>query len=298
MICENRESFEDWERLLLVCLELGFRHLDPQGPHTIPTLTHTEHHRGLVDAIFKGQECEVIADLLHVWTTESNLHDPAKELLGLCAGHLVGLHDLLPFSSRLRRLVVRSIEIIGHEGFEGVGVEKFVELLNHLHVTAEDIDIESRWVKLLLGTIQSPEGAQHLSHSYWELLAELAVLEPLWLGPDSVHNLQIITSSLTEAKEWSKLECWMGTIWMLWAGGIAEEDLDRSMALLFRQRPGALQKLEQWMERWSQSNRKNIPESFKGICKRAHEAAERDKFPFVLTGFLLQVSRGPYSILD
>jgi hypothetical protein len=103
-------------------------------------LTHTEHHRGLVDVVFQSQESEVIADLLHAWTTESMSHDPAYTLLGFCAEHLVGLHDLVPFSPRLRRLVIRSVELIGYKGFEGVGVERFIGLLNHLHVTVEDMD--------------------------------------------------------------------------------------------------------------------------------------------------------------
>jgi hypothetical protein len=33
-IYANREKFEDWESLLLVCLELGFRHLDPWQSYT------------------------------------------------------------------------------------------------------------------------------------------------------------------------------------------------------------------------------------------------------------------------
>ena len=88
-----------------------------------------------------------------------------------------------------------------------------------------------------------------------------------------------ITTSLTEAQEWDKLECWMGTVWVAWppeADGIKEEDLSRTMLLLFRQRPGAAQKLEQWMERWSQQHGEDIPESFQQICKQAYEAAQRD----------------------
>ena len=71
----------------------------------------------------------------------------------------------------------------------------------------------------------------------------------------------------------------MENFWMVWppgAGGITEEDLDRLMLSLFRQRPGAFRKLEQWMERWSQSNNKDIPESFQQICKQAQEAVQQD----------------------
>lgn len=71
----------------------------------------------------------------------------------------------------------------------------------------------------------------------------------------------------------------MGIVWMLWplgAGRMTEEDLDRSMLLLFRQRPGAPQKLKQWMEQWSQKRDKEISGSFQRICKRAQEVAQGD----------------------
>ena len=282
VICENRQSLEDRESLLLLCLEIGFRHLDFQRRSIKATITHTEHHRGLVDVVFESQESEVIADLLHAWTAESKSHEQAHTLLGFCAGHLVSLHNLVSFSPRLRRLVIRSVELIGYKGFE-VGVERFIELLDHLHVTAEDIEDghELPWVKLLMETLQSFKGAQHLPDSYWELLVELAILTPSWISRDDIniiYNPQTMTF-LTEAKEWSKLECWTGTVWMLLpreADAMAGGDLGRSMLLLFCQRPGALQKLERWMERWGQENNEEIPESFEQICKQAHEAAQRD----------------------
>ena len=190
----------------------------------------------------------------------------------------VGLPNLVPFSPRLWRLIIRSIELIGCKGFEGVGVEGFIELLNHLHVTVEDMDNKFHWAKHLLETFRTPEGIQRLSHWYWELLVELAISLPWFLDDGLAYSPQI-TIFLTEAQEWSKLECWLGTVWMVWppgADGTIEEDLDRLMVLLFRQKPGAFQKLGQWMKRWSQKNSEDIPESFKRICKRACEAAQQD----------------------
>ena len=178
VICENNKSLEDWESHLLVCLEIGFRHLDFQHHFIEATITHTKYHRGLVDVVFESQESEVIADLLHAWTTSSRSSDRTA-LLSLCAGHLIGLHNLVPFSPRLRWLVIRSVELIGYKGFEEVGVEMFAGLLNHLHVTAEDIDSSFHWASLLLGTIQSSGGTKHLSHWYWEFLVELTALG-LW----------------------------------------------------------------------------------------------------------------------
>ena len=70
----------------------------------------------------------------------------------------------------------------------------------------------------------------------------------------------------------------MGIVWMLLPEELdpGEGDLGHSMTLLFRQRPGAVQKLEQWMERWSQTAGKDVPESFKQAHKKGHEAAQRD----------------------
>ena len=182
-----------------------------------------------------------------------------------------------PFSSRSRGSIIRFIELVDYEWFERAGMEGFIELLEYLHVTVEDMDDRSKWAKLLLGIIRTPEGAQRLSQPYWELLVEVAISFPRPLDDEPAYNPQI-TTFLTEAQEWRKLECWMATVWMVWppgAGGITEV-LEHSMLLLFRQQPGVIQKLEQWMERWSEANREEIPDSFQRICERAREAARQD----------------------
>jgi hypothetical protein len=128
-----------------------------------------------------------------------------------------------------------------------------------------------------LKILQTFERAQQLSHLYWELLVELAILWSWPLQNKFTCSPQIV-KFLVEAQEWSKLECWIATVWMVWppeADGTAEEDLGHLM-LLSRQRPGAIQKLEQWMERWSRRPSGPIPELFQRICKQAQEAAQRD----------------------
>jgi hypothetical protein len=296
VICRTNQSLGDWENVLLVSLEIGFRRLDFQRLYISARLTHTKHHRKLIDVVFKSRKSEAIADLLLAWTT-TGYHLQPHALLGDCTGHLVNLHGLLPSSSRLRRLVIRSVELIGYKGFEGVGVERFTGLLDHLHVTTKDMDEKVNWAKVLLDTLQTPEGARHLSHWYWKLLVELATSESesRWMREALVgtgvygsearsvreeltYNPQII-AFLTGAQEWNKLECWMVTVWMLWppgASGMTEEDFGHSMLLLFRQRPGAAQELEQRMEQWSQRSHKRIPESFQRICRQAHGAAQLD----------------------
>ena len=155
---------------------------------------------------------------------------------------------------------------------------RFIELLNHLHVTIEDMDDQSKWAKLLLEIIRTPDGAQRLSQPYWELLVEVAILSPQSLRDGSAYDPQIM-EFLVQAQEWRKLECWMAIVWMIWppgTGGITEKDLGRFTPRLFRKQPGAGQKLEQWMERWSQENHEDIPELFQQICTRAQEEVQQD----------------------
>ena len=279
-IYANREKIEDWKSLLLVCLELGFRHLDPGKLHPDITLTHTQDHWGLVDVVFKSENGEAIADFLHAWTVDYDLPREMGEIVGICTGHLVGLHDLVPFSPRLRRLVIRFVERASYKGFAGAGVEKLIELLNHLHVAAEEMDRLDKWASLLLDVIRSPEGIQRLSHRYWEFLAEPAVWVNRGLEFGDTDALKI-PKTLIDAQEWDKLECWIGVVWMFSESArITEEDLEHSTLLLFRQRPGAPQRLEQWMERWSKQHRlRHVPESFQRILAQAHETVQRQDAP-------------------
>jgi hypothetical protein len=141
---------------------------------------------------------------------------------------------------------------------------------------------------LLLEIVQTSEGAQHLSHYYWELLVELEISLSVWPGEEIAYNPQTITF-LTEAQEWSKLEYWMGIVWMVWppgSGGITEEDLDHSMLLLCRQRLGAVQKLEQWMERWGQTATMTSLSHLNESANRRKRQPNRThrKFPSALTG--------------
>ena len=281
-IYENHKHLEDWESLLLVCLELGFRHLDPQRPPTDIRLTHTEHHRGLVGVVFKGQNSEAIGDFLHAWTMDNNLPAPAGEMVGICTGHLVALHNLVPFSPRLRQLIIRFTGRAGYKGFEGAGVEKLVELLDHLHVAVEEIgwiDID-KWASLLLNVIRSSEGPRRLSHWYWESLVELAVSDPWGLEFRDTDALKI-ARSLVDAQEWDKLECWIGVVWTCSkSAGIMEEDLESSTLLLLHHRPGAAQKLEQWIEQWSQQRfSRGFSELLRRILTQAHETAQRQDAP-------------------
>ena len=192
-------------------------------------------------------------------------------------------------------------------------MEKLVELLDHLHVTAEDMGVIDWWSSLLLDIIQSPEGTQCLSDWHWEPLVERAVVG-LWLPTFGDIDALKIAKSLIDIQEWGKLECWIGILWTVSGreiaeegmsselgetaegisseseevteggmdsqlAGFTEEDLEHPTLLLFHQRPSAAQRLEQWMERWSQKCGKDIPESLQRILTRVHEAARRQDAP-------------------
>lgn len=239
-ICENYSSLADGKTLLSLSLEIGFRRLDPKHPQSLTKLTHMEYHQFMVDTVFESQDDEVIADLLHVWTSHNDSNEPPP-LLNLYAKYLIRLR---PFSQRLRRLVIRAIGLIGYRGFERVGVEEFFKLLDLLQATVEDMDDKGGWAMLLLDTVQSSEGIQYLSHPYWELLAELSVSESRRL--EGVALRLRVVESLESNLEWDKLEAWMGIVWMVWPPETAStiEKVRDVMLLLFRQRSGAIQKLE------------------------------------------------------
>ena len=146
VIEECRNSSAD-DQLLLLTLEIGFRNIDPGSPRIDVKLVHTEHHQNLADIVFESADDEAIADLLHAWTSTSDSHEPPP-WLKTCARHLVDLRsssprhliDLWSYSPRLRRLVIRSVGLIGYGEFEQVGVEGFVQLLDDLRVGVEDMD--------------------------------------------------------------------------------------------------------------------------------------------------------------
>jgi len=281
VICENRQSCEYWEQLVLCSLEIGFRHLTQYRWISV-TLTHTEHHRELVDVVFKSEDNEAIADLLQAWTAKDILddNDPLYTLLGTCVDHLVGLQNVVPFTPRLRQLVIRSVELIGYEGFKEGGAERFIGLLDHLHVGVDDVHGCYKWISILLDVIQSPEGARRLSIQHWGLLVELTI-SVWWRYGHSVYSPQV-TKTLLEAQEWDRLECWIGIVWIEWPpqADAMEEDLEHAMVALFRQRPDAVQQITQQItrriERWGELHGEEVPVAFKRICEQQHWAGQLD----------------------
>ena len=64
-IWENRQNSDGWERLLLLSLQVGFRHTDSQNLRVIDIRdpTRTECHQEVVDTVFKSGNIEAIADI-------------------------------------------------------------------------------------------------------------------------------------------------------------------------------------------------------------------------------------------
>ena len=270
VIWQNRQNVQDWESLLLLSLEVGFRHLDPQDS-LIFDLAHTRHHQEFANTVFKSDQSEAVADLLCALSLVSTSHQLAHPLANISPMYIIDLHNrvTLPFSPRLRQLFISSIEFIGFKRFEEVGAEGFVELLNGLSIGVADVKHGSTWTSILLETIQSPEGVGNLAVPSWELMVELTTANS-WILEDTTYS-PYVTASLLKAEEWDKLECWMGVVWMVWPpmAGIVGEDLKCAMASLFHQRPHAVRNLTQWMERWSKECEEDVPEAFPRMCEQA-----------------------------
>lgn len=278
VIWKNHQSFENWKALLFLCLEVGFRCYDQKKFLNID-LTHTEHHQKLAEVVFKSGHDERIADLLCALVTCSDSEPgPAIKTFSIYKQYIVNLQDNFtePFTPRLQHLVIYSIDEIGYEGFKEVGMERFVGLLNHLHIDveidAEHIDSEIKipvwWAETLFPIAQSLEGLQHLSIQSWKLLVELTV-KYRWDFENTIF-IPDVTSTLLKAQEWDKLECYMGIVWVHWPEETDNipQDLKHAMELLFHHRPGAAKKLTQWMEKagWY------VPESSKKIFRQVYEA--------------------------
>ena len=289
-ILKNREGCDNWRSLVTLSLQIGFRRVDERFPTTYLDLTLTEDHQELFDAVLSSNDSEAIADLLQAFTVEDSPNGPAHTSCHICALSIFDLHNrvTVPSSPRLRRLFARSISQIGFERLEevGVGAGNFVELLNHFHTNGEELDPKIASDLLLMGAFQSPEGVQHLVLQCWESLVEVIILFPwrLSLGvflpgspeTDPQPYNSCVTTSLLDEQEWDKLECWIGVVWMTWPPETDDVNVDLKCAMvpLFRQRPGAIRKLTEWVERWSKERNEPVPASFYQTCEQAREETQ------------------------
>ena len=270
LVCENYSVLENRKSTLLLCLDIGFRHLDPEVHWIQAELVHTEHHQKLAEIVFGEKDGEAIADLIHAWTSRSGSHKPYPSLQ-ICTQYLTGLGHLYQSSPRLRKCVIYVVQCIGNQPLEQVGVAGFVGLLNDLQICEDDIGYGLESLRILLDTIHCSVEPQHLSHSYWEYLLNCAAY---WADRPGLrtYNPHVMVT-LEGCKEWDKLKCWIGVVWMMWppgGGETTEEELRNIMLSLSHQKPDAIQELEKQMEQLSSRWRwVNIPKSFQQICKQA-----------------------------
>ena len=248
MLCEHYLDLEDiWgSRLLFISLEIGFRRCGPQSQLVEVKLTHTEHHQRMVDVVFKHGLGDEIADFLHAWIPRQYYGTPPHPSLHTCASHLVALQRIRPFSPRLRHILISSICLIGYQKFEQVGVEKTFELLDDLHIRAEDVGLGSGWQNFLMAAIRSPEAVHRLPYACWNSMVELISRQQWGMGRWPYKDYSHLMESLEGAGEWDRLECWIGNVWYLW-GPIRATNLEPATLSLLRRRPDSVQKLERLM---------------------------------------------------
>ena len=264
LIWRNRHSYEGWEALLLLSLEVGFRHLRSPDLWTFPPFTGTEPHQEVSNTVLKSNDSEAVVDL--AWA--SLMIDTSGRLgLSICADYILDFSGGVtkPFPKNLRQIFIFFVERMGLDGLKNVGKERFVRLLNHLHIDIEDMGCFrgcNPWTAILLEIVQSTEEARHLAIQSWELLAKLATRGPF----EGVTYNPDVATSLVNGEEWDKLECWMGIVWMAWPrepGNVASE-LKVGMESLEKERPGSLRN---WMEQWCGKYGRDVPESFQQTCE-------------------------------
>ena len=246
-----------WRTNIRLCLEFGFRHIRFLWP---PPLTDAEHHRGLFEMDFGPDDSEAVTDL--AWA--SLMIDPFGEVgFSVCANFILKLHGRA-IPPNLRKMFIFFVESTECRTLEHVGKRRCVELLNPLQIGIQDrggLCSDKSWAVVLLGIVQSTE-AQNLAIQSWEFLVELAIKGGL---KNCRYNPDVVTS-LVDRKEWDKLECWMGIVWGRWPPepGNAAKELEDVMEVLEKERPGAVQKLMQWMERWREEYRwtSTVPGTF------------------------------------
>jgi hypothetical protein len=232
--------------LLPTTLEIGFRLVTCGGTRPALHLNHTFHHDQVFEGAFSNGNDDLIADAVSAWAVDGD-----QVLRGSYRHYLAKRMERdTPFSPRLRRVIIHTIELIGRREYEHfplikpevAGLET-IHLLNRLEVDVDDMAEIHVWAELLHRVICSPVGLEILSSHYWRLLDKLDLARsPIWMGALGLLDLETMRS-LEKAKDWEKLEVWMMVIWHRLTPSTRDsfaEDVEQATRELLLQRTSAL----------------------------------------------------------
>ena len=264
-IWDYRLIYEDWEGLLRLSLEIGFRRIRPPAGFHVPRF-EGKFPLELFDVVCDSRDSEAITDL--AW---ASLGIDVSGERGLdIVNKLVNPHDGVtePFPQGLGRTFTFLAGHMGSAAVRRVGGGRFIELLDRLDINLKDHYplpsnyVRDRWAVILLEIIRLPDGVQCLATRFWEFLAEIVTD---WCHIDGSYGYnRDVAIYLADGEEWDKLECWLAVVWMQWTPrpGNVENSLEDAMKSLFQQQPDAVQGLTQRMERWEGKAWGCMPRSF------------------------------------
>lgn len=245
-----------WKPLLLLSLEVGFRHLYSSDKWVPPMSTSATKHPGVFDTVLGSDSQQAVVDL--IWASfmiDEFGHLPLKT----CVDYISGRPIEMKFSPELRKTFILCVNRVDVLSLKDIGKRIFVESLNRLDIGIKDAsDLNREKLAATLSEIvELPEAARQLAIQGWQLLAKFAMeglLKSTTYNPD-------VAISLVDVKEWNKFECWLAAVWMAAPPGpkYVANRLGAAMEFLEKEHPGVLQ---QYMERWSEKLGRDVPEWF------------------------------------
>ena len=154
--------------------------------------------------------------------------------------------------------------IMIHQCTTGQGGEIIGKVLGYKgeRVCIDDTNYRDEWAEFLLRIIHSPNGIRLLSYPNWGLLVERTLEGSNGLKYVDHSDYVHIIESLEGANKWDRLEYWLGFNWVYWGPGMVKNLESVTLSLLHR-RPGAVQKLGRWVERYSK-----LSATFQSLCER------------------------------
>jgi len=272
-----RRNLKPYEYVYLPikALEIGFRLARPTRYQ--PAIYHTSHHNWMFEVAFSSDDDEIIADAVYAWIARSD-NTPAGSFAHYFAKRV---ENTTPFTTRLREAGIHAIYHIQSSEFTVSALET-VRLLNRLEadIAACGGPFASSWVHRLTRVIRSPSGFENLSSHNWRLLGKLTLHAP-YVERFALRDMEVMRS-LEGAKDWERLEVWMGIMWGSLgsspspAANDSTEDvptpesvegIEQATLKLLSRQPSALQRFENICEGYGISRR--YRDKLKGICDRA-----------------------------